>query len=146
MAYNPNKREKASFFNENTDVLREKGLVRFVNNEEYFTPHIYLKIVNGHTLGQLIPIINYGNRILVYTADFIPSLANIAIPYIASYDTQPLVSMEEKEIFLEEAVKNNYILFFEHDYYNECCTVKKDEKGRFKEDAVFKLSDLTVNS
>ncbi len=146
LAYNPNKREKASFFNENTDVLREKGLVRFVNNEEYFTPHIYLKIVNGHTLGQLIPIINYGNRILVYTADFIPSLANIAIPYIASYDTQPLVSMEEKEIFLEEAVKNNYILFFEHDYYNECCTVKKDEKGRFKEDAVFKLSDLTVNS
>ena len=30
---------------------------------------------------------------------------------------------------LEEAVKNNYILFFEHDPIIECCTLQQTEKG-----------------
>jgi len=145
LAYNPNKREKASYFKENTDILLQKELVRFVNEESWLTPRMYLKIVNGHTAGQIIPMINYKSKTIVYAGDFIPSLANISVPYIASYDTQPLISMDEKEVFLADAVRNKYILFFEHDYYNECCTVKKDEKGRYKEDSIFRLSDLTVN-
>ena len=31
----------------------------------------------------------------------------------------------DEEKFLEEAVENEYILFFEHDLYNECCTLKR---------------------
>lgn len=142
LAYNPNKREKASFLKENTDILFEKGLMRFIENEQNITPNIYLKIVNGHTIGQMIPIINYNGKTIVYTADFIPSLINISVPYIASYDTQPLVSMEEKELFLEEAVNKKFILFFEHDFYNECCSVMKDEKGRFKNNEVMYLKNL----
>jgi len=138
----PNAREKASYFTENTALLLEKGMLRFLSNEKYFTPDIYLKIVNGHTKGMIIPIINYNERTIVYAADFIPSLANISVPYIASYDTQPLVSMEEKEVFLEAAAQKEYILFFEHDYYNECCTVYKDEKGRFREKEVMSIKDL----
>ena len=47
----------------------------------------------------------------------------------------------EKEFFLEEAVKNETILFFEHDPINECCTVQKTEKGFRKKD-VFKLETI----
>jgi len=145
LARKPNKREKASFFNENTDMLFEKGLLRFVENECPLTPNIFLKIMNGHTSGLLVPHINYKNRTIVYTGDFIPALANLSVPYIASYDTQPLLTMDEKEAFLEQAVINKYILFFQHDYYHESCTVKKDEKGRYKEDMIFKLVDIVEN-
>ncbi len=142
LAYNPNKREKASFLKENTDMLYERGLIRFIEKEENFTSNIFLKIMNGHTMGLLVPHIHYKNRTIVYSGDFIPALANLSVPYIASYDTQPLVTMDEKEIFLEEAVKENYILFFQHDYYHECCTVRKDEKGKFREKDVFKFTEL----
>ena len=144
LAQNPNVREKASFLKENTDLLFEKGLIRFIDEEQFLTPNIFLKIVNGHTVGMMVPIIKYEDKTIVYGADFIPSMANISVPYIASFDTQPLVSMEEKEIFLDEAVSKNYILFFEHDFYYECCTVLKDERGRFKENKVFKLNDLVI--
>ena len=60
-----------------------------------------------------------------------------------SYDIQPLISLEEKKNFLYDAVKNEYILFFQHDYYNECCTVQLTEKGyRVKE--IFKLNEVSV--
>ncbi|MDY0344068.1 MAG: hypothetical protein RBR28_10875 [Lentimicrobium sp.] len=33
-----------------------------------------------------------------------------------SYDTRPLITLDEKEQFLEEALENNYMLFLEHIY------------------------------
>jgi hypothetical protein len=62
-------------------------------------------------------------------ADFIPTAFHFPIPYIVSYDTSPLISMAEKEKFLNEALENNYTLFFEHDVFNECCMLVKTEKG-----------------
>jgi len=41
----------------------------------------------------------------------------------------PLTTLKEKKLFLEEAVKNEYILFFEHDPVNECCLLQQTEKG-----------------
>jgi hypothetical protein len=57
------------------------------------------------------------------------------------YDTRPLITMEEKAIFLQKAVDNQYILFFEHDSVNECCTLKMTEKGP-RLDNTFLLSEI----
>ncbi|MCF8302075.1 MAG: hypothetical protein K9I94_02280 [Bacteroidales bacterium] len=35
----------------------------------------------------------------------------------------------EKEGILNKAVEEQYILLFEHDHQNECCTVKHTVKG-----------------
>ena len=74
-------------------------------------------------------------------ADVLPSATHIPLPYVMSYDTRPLITLEEKEKFLKEAAQNGYILFFEHDLYHECCTVVETEKGvRMKED--FRIDDV----
>ena len=58
-----------------------------------------------------------------------------------AYDTKPLISLQEKSDFLDEAVQNDYTLFFEHDPINECARVEQTEKGvRFKE--AFPLASL----
>jgi hypothetical protein len=57
------------------------------------------------------------------------------------YDTRPLITLTEKEKFLDEAAANNYVLFFEHDPLNECCTVKQTDKG-VRMDRAFSLNDL----
>jgi hypothetical protein len=49
--------------------------------------------------------------------------------------------MTEKESFLQEALDNEYILFFEHDPVNECCTLKQTERG-IRVNEIFKLSDI----
>ena len=50
-------------------------------------------------------------------------------------------SIDKTEIFLNKAADKEYILFLEHDNYNECCTVQHTEKGvRLKE--TFNLKEI----
>ena len=57
------------------------------------------------------------------------------------YDTKPLVTLTEKEKFLNEAADKEYVIFLQHDNYNECCTVQHTEKGAGLKDT-FKLNEL----
>jgi len=97
--------------------------------------------MRGHTDAMMIPLINYKGKTIAFVADLIPSVAHIPIPYVMGYDTRPLLTISEKENFLNKAADENIILFFEHDPVNECCTVQKTEKGvRLKE--VIKFSEI----
>lgn len=128
-ALHPNKREAASYFPDNLMPLQQSGRLNMIRQNSELIPGVMLRIYNGHTMGQLIPVVDTGNRVVVFCADFIPSAAHIPLPYIASVDIQPLVVLSEKEQFLREAVEKNYILMFEHDREVECCTVKDTPKG-----------------
>lgn len=140
-AIQPNIREKASFLNENIFPLQEQGVLRFIHSDTEFAPGIFLKLFYGHTSGLIVPIIHYQNKILVYTNDLVALSPQVSASWVCGYDTQPLISMKERTDFLNEAAELNYILVFQHDYYTECCTVIKTEKGvRIHE--TFKLSEV----
>ncbi len=128
-ATEPNVREAASYLPENLLPLKDSGKLKFIEDEGAFCPGIELRMMHGHTDGQIIPIIEYHGKKLVFTADFIASAAHIPLPYIPSYDTRPLLSMKEKEDFLKEAVEQNYTLMFQHDFYTECCALEQTPKG-----------------
>jgi glyoxylase-like metal-dependent hydrolase (beta-lactamase superfamily II) len=140
-AMHPNKREGAAFFQDNLLPLLESKRLHLLEKGEQPFENITLRMYNGHTRGQLIPFIKFGNSTLVYMADFIPTQSNIPIPFIPSVDIEPLVSLIEKEKFLNEAVENKYFLFFEHDAEIECCTVVQSEKGVVA-DKDFKLDEI----
>ena len=140
-ATNPNNREKASFLKENILPIMEKGKIRLIDDDCELFPDISVRIFNGHTDGQVIPFIRYKDKTIVYMADLLPSSAHIPLPYVMSYDTRPLITLKEKEAFMNEGAKNGYILFFEHDLYRECCTVQETEKGVRMKDS-FALADI----
>jgi hypothetical protein len=52
----------------------------------------------------------------------------------------PLTTLKEKDIFLQEALDHDYVLFFEHDPATECCTLKQTEKG-IRADTTFTLQE-----
>lgn len=141
-AKNPNAREKASFLVENMLPIEESGQLKFINSpEECPFENIELHFVSGHTESQMLPIIHYQGKKIAFVADLIPSIGHLPIPYVMAYDTRPLLTLEEKDVFLEKAVNENYILFFEHDSVNECCTLQKTERGiRAKE--IFDLESI----
>ncbi|MEA3503697.1 MAG: MBL fold metallo-hydrolase [Bacteroidota bacterium] len=128
-AINPNIREAASFLPENLIPLRESGRLKFTHPDKEFVKGVVLKEYEGHTKGLLVPIIDTGSKVFAYVSDLIPLTAHIPLVYISSVDIQPMKVLEEKESFLNEVVENNYTLLFEHDYYTECATVLKNEKG-----------------
>jgi glyoxylase-like metal-dependent hydrolase (beta-lactamase superfamily II) len=141
-ALNSNVREKPSFLTENIVPIEESGQLKFVENAMDIADFINIRTVYGHTEAMMLPQINYKGRTVVFCADLIPSMYHLPVNYVMAYDIKPLECMRDKQVFLEEAVANNYILFFEHDPINECCTVKKNERGQFLPDKIFRLEEL----
>ena len=141
-AIQPNEREKASFLKENILPMQDCGQLNFVpsNGSSPFNAFDIL-FVSGHTEKQMLPKIKFKDKTIVFVADLLPSVGHIPLPYVMGYDTRPLITLAEKAAFLEEAVQNNYILFFEHDPVNECCTLKQTEKG-VRVDEVLKLEEI----
>lgn len=142
-AIHPNDREKTSFLKENILPLQDKGVLRFIEKDiRYpFPPEIQTQLFSGHTEAMMLPMIHYKDKTIVFVADLIPTVSHIPIPYVPGYDVYPLKSMDEKRSFLQQALENSYILFFEHDPYIECCTLKTTDKGIRVADT-FLLSDL----
>ncbi len=133
-ATKPNVREKASFLKENLLPMQESGQLQFISCED--TPFLNeselgfgIHFVDGHTDKQMLPQIKYKGKTLVFVADLIPTAGHIPLPYVMGYDTRPLIALAEKELFLNNALKNEYFLFFEHDAHNEICTLRSTEKG-----------------
>ena len=139
-ATDPNPREKASFLTENIMPMQESGRLRFVTGER-FADNVDVLYVSGHTERMMIPRIRYKDKVICFVTDLLPSVGHIPLPYVMAYDTRPLLTMEEKFAFLNEAADNKYILFLEHDPENECCTVKHTEKG-VRLDTAFSLKDI----
>lgn len=129
LAKNPNRLEKASFLEENIDPIRDRGRLELFNGDIELTPNIRLRLFDGHTAGQAVALIKYKNRILVNLADLMPLAGNISMSWVCGYDTQPLVSLQEKADFLKESLENDYIYYFYHDLQTECCTLKDTIKG-----------------
>jgi glyoxylase-like metal-dependent hydrolase (beta-lactamase superfamily II) len=140
-AVKPNAREKASFLKENILPIQESGQLRFTSEGEEILPGFKIMYTRGHTEAMMLPMIQYKEKTVVFMADLLPSTGHIPLPWIMAYDVRPLTSLTEKEIFLNKAADENYVLFFEHDPVNECATVARTEKG-IKADHMFKLHEL----
>lgn len=140
-ATKPNAREKASFLTENILPIQESGQLKFVSDLKSAFAQFDIFIASGHTDKMMIPKIKYKDKVICFMADLLPSSSHVPLPYVMGYDTRPLLTMEEKQIFLEEAAANNYILFLEHDPVHECCTVKQTEKG-IRLDQTFSLKEI----
>lgn len=141
LAIKPNAREKASFLKENILPMQESGHLKFASEGKSPFAQFDILYSSGHTDKMMVPKINYNGRTVCYMADLLPSVGHLPLPYVMAYDTRPLISLEEKEKFLNEAVDNNYVLFFEHDPVNECCTLARTERG-IRADRTFKLAEL----
>ncbi|MEJ6791763.1 MAG: MBL fold metallo-hydrolase [Lacinutrix sp.] len=133
-ATKPNPREVASFLKENIIPIQDSGHLKFTqvpNNHILKNSNLGFDIffANGHTEKQMIPMINYNGKTICFMADLLPTVGHLPIPFVMGYDTRPLLTLDEKEKFLNLAANNNYYLFLEHDAYNEIITVQHTEKG-----------------
>jgi glyoxylase-like metal-dependent hydrolase (beta-lactamase superfamily II) len=144
-ATEPNAREKASFLKENINPIEESGQLKFISQQSSYEKQkemdFDILFVDGHTEKMMIPHIHLNGKTFVYMADLLPTAGHIPLPYVMGYDTRPLLTLGEKEKFLNEAATKGYYLILEHDPYHEIITVKHTEKG-VRLDKTFTFKDL----
>lgn len=52
---------------------------------------------------------------MVFLGDLIPTAHHLPLAWIMGYDVEPLRTLESKRLLLEEAVRERWLLCFEHD-------------------------------
>ena len=141
-AMKPNPREKASFLSENILPIHESGQLELLTGTEKQLERTALGfdiiLMDGHTEKQMLPMIRYQGKTIVFAADLIPTVGHLPVPYVMGYDTRPLLTLEEKASFLDRAIKEDFLLFLEHDAENELISLEQTAKGvRCKEGFLF---------
>lgn len=145
-ATKPNDREKASFLKENLEPLEQSGQLNFLQipSQNYSATENFpfsICFVNGHTDKQMLPILQYKGKTIVFMGDLLPTAGHVPLPYVMGYDTRPLITLKEKKEFLDRAADNNWHLFLEHDAHNEIITVKHTDNG-VRLNKIYKFKEL----
>ena len=128
-AMDPNPREADSFLSENILPMKESGVLKLIEEAGSFCSGVELHIVHGHTPGQLIPVIDLGEKKLLFGADLFPTRAHVPVKYNMAYDLEGLKTMAEKEDYLADIADQPTAILFEHDVDVECGLVSNTEKG-----------------
>ena len=140
-ANHPNAREKASFFADNIDPISNSGRLQLVDDYHSFEDGFTTLPMDGHTIGQQLPVFSDSEHTVVFAADLLPTFAHVPLPWVMGYDMRPVQTLEEKEEFLKKAVSNGWYIFLEHDASNEVITLKHED-GKYGMDQSMKLSEI----
>jgi len=128
-AANPGPGETSSYTKEDFLPLKESGVLEMFAGSCLFSEGIEIIVTNGHAKGQQHPLIKGESASLFFCADLIPTSAHIPVSWRAAYDNYPLTIMKEKEELLSRALKENWILFFEHDPYIAAATIRHGRRN-----------------
>jgi glyoxylase-like metal-dependent hydrolase (beta-lactamase superfamily II) len=131
-AVNPSSKDRASFLKDNFLLLQTSGRLTLLNDGKSPFPDSSLYIMNGHTPGMQLVLIQDSHSSLLYCADLIPTRSHIPLPWVMAYDNYPLRTIREKKRILQSAYKYNWLLFLEHDPQFSAAYVNyHPEKGYF---------------
>lgn len=113
-ALKPSEKDRASFLPANIEPLVDSGRLSVLDGPEEILPDVDLVIVNGHT-PALQGVLVKGEPSLFMGSDLVPMAAHVRLPFIMAYDNQPLVTLEEKKVWLERAAAEGWLMVFQHD-------------------------------
>ena len=114
-ATRPHERNRASYRREDFLPLEKAGVVTFHETDKEIRQGVRVEKTGGHTEAHQIVYLESGGKTAVFVADMIPTTAHISIPWIMGYDLFPMDTLRFKKRFIQEAIDNEYLIFFEHD-------------------------------
>lgn len=135
-AMHPHARSRASYFPENYVPVQEAGLVEFIEEDGEVLPGVSVWRTGGHTAHHQIVRIDSQGQTGLYLADLVPTAAHVPDPWIMGYDLYPMETLSAKQRWLPEAVRGEYVIFFEHDPALAAGLLREEEGRRYVEPLV----------
>lgn len=130
-ALEPNERTRASYKRESFVPLLDKSRLVTVKGNKEVLPGISVIQTGGHTKGHQIVLIESQGEKALYFADLVPTSAHIPLPYIMGYDLFPEKTLAMRKKFYEMAIKEEWLLVFEHDPVPKAGFLSRDNKNRY---------------
>lgn len=132
-ATHAHERNRASYIAWNYVPLVEAGLVDFHDADTEILPGVRVCRTGGHTRHHQIVRFESGGRVAVFAADLLPTTAHIDEAWIMGYDLYPVDTLMYKKAFVAEAIRHEYVIFFEHDPVVAAGIIRQDGARRWVE-------------
>lgn len=124
-ALHPSERDKASYLEQNFLPLEKHGLLQLVDGNKEISEGVEVIVVPGHTSRHQCLRISTGGKVCFFLGDLVPTSAHVGLSYIMSYDLFPQQTLENKRVYFEQAIEEDWILAFNHDPEHFFGKVKK---------------------
>ena len=120
-AKNPHERDRASYLPENWEPLEKSGQLELKPDNYEVVKGLIMQTIRGHSETMQTVKLEQGGKTLYGFADLIPTTAHISLPWIMGYDLFPTETLEAKRTLLKQAVEENWICLFYHDFKTPLC-------------------------
>ena len=130
-AQNPNERDRGSYRDDSWLPLKdqERDRVVFVDDSHgraKVLPDIDAIFCEGHTTGQMLPLVGALQQRALYAADMIPTTAHVRMAWIMGYDLRPLELLNEKRKLLALCADEQVAIIYEHDPLEPMTSIAHD--------------------
>jgi glyoxylase-like metal-dependent hydrolase (beta-lactamase superfamily II) len=100
---------------EDLEILEKSGKLRIVDDEKItILPGIEAIVVDGHSKGHSIVLVDTGSEKYMYLSDLVPTAMHVNRACITALDHNPVQTLENKKVWLSRAVKEGWLVVFAH--------------------------------
>ena len=114
-ATHPHARNRASYLADNYLPLAEAGVLQLVDDDATIMPGVRVQRTGGHCLHHQMVRIESKGQTAAFVADLIPTTAHAPDAWIMGFDLYPMDTLAAKQAFVQEAMAQDTLVFFEHD-------------------------------
>jgi len=114
-AESPTERDRASYFPENWQPMKETGQLELKASNYEVVPGLTMETHTGHNRSMQCPRLARDGKVLFGFADLVPTRAHVPYAWVMGYDLYPVETVEAKKKLLPQAAQENWICLFYHD-------------------------------
>ena len=132
-AANPTERDRASYFEENFLPIQRSDQWRAIEGDTEILPGISAIRIPGHNADIQAIKLTGGGKTIFFVADLFPTRHHLPLAWIMAYDLYPLQTLETKRKWIQNIVRENWIVVFGHDPDIPAATLhERDNKIAFE--------------
>jgi len=111
----PSERDRASYFPENWQPIKESGQLELKEADYEVVPGLTMETHAGHNRSMQCPRLARDGKVLFGFADLVPTRAHVPYAWVMGYDLYPVETVEAKKKLLPQAAQENWTCLFYHD-------------------------------
>ena len=131
-ATSPNERNAAGYFEEDIEPLRSNRQLELLDGDTEFLPGVWCRRTGGHTAGHQILVLEVDGRSACFFGDLIPTVHHLPLPYSQGYDLYPIELLDQKRRLLDQAVREQWLVVFDHETEHPAGYLERSGQGRLQ--------------
>ena len=118
VAQNPGYRDGTSYMPQFFMPLEKSGQLVLIDGAAEICRGVEVMLASGHTKYHQCVLIHTDAGGVFFLGDMVPTSAHVGLSYIMSYDLYPVETLENKKIYFDRGIAEDWIFAFNHDAEN----------------------------